>query len=324
MLNPIWKIFISLFLTSSFLYAAEKPVLLDQEPIKPIFKDPSLNKAKVLLGEKLFFDTRLSADNSVSCGHCHRLVLGGADAQQFATGIKGQKGDVNSPTVFNARYNIAQFWDGRADSLEKQALGPVENPIEMGSTWPDVVNKLNQEQDLKQQFYRIYGQEISAATVTDAIAEFERSLVTINAPFDLYLLGNEKAISEQAKQGYALFKSYGCISCHHGINVGGNMFHKMGALKAYFSPKDEEFLLRDLGRYNVTKDPMDKYVFKVPSLRTVTQTAPYFHDGSIKTLSEAITAMARYQLLREIPDDEVELMIAFLESLSGEYDRIEP
>jgi len=317
----------ALLLTANFfgyLHASESLPLVEQEPIKPILKDESLNKDKVLLGEKLFFDTRLSADNSISCGHCHRLVLGGADAQQFATGINNQKGNINSPTVFNARYNIAQFWDGRADSLEQQALGPVENPIEMGSNWPEVVSKLSQDIPLQQEFERIYGQAISAALITDAIAEYERSLVTINAPFDRYLLGDTQAISEQAKQGYALFKSYGCISCHQGANVGGNMFHKMGSLKAYFSPSNDEFLLRDLGRYNISKDPLDKYVFKVPSLRLVINTAPYFHDGSVKTLSESIKKMARYQLLREIPDSDIDLMIAFLATLAGKYERIEP
>jgi len=253
------------------LFAQKIPTSLAHEPIKPILKDKTLHIPKVLLGEKLFFDTRLSKDNSITCGHCHRLALGGDDAQQFATGIMRQIGNINSPTVFNARYNLAQFWDGRAETLEQQALGPVENPIEMGSKWSDVVLKLSQDKQLKQEFMAIYNQPISATTITDAIAEFERSLVTTNAPFDQYLLGEQQAISTQAKQGYALFKSYGCISCHQGINVGGNMFHKLGAMKAYFSPEDKLLLQRDLGRFNVTGNPKDKYVFKVPSLRMVTK-----------------------------------------------------
>jgi cytochrome c peroxidase len=309
-----------LFIICSLAYANEIS-LLEQELIRPLYKDNKLNKEKILLGEKLFFDKRLSDDNSISCASCHHFDLGGADAQQFATGIKGQKGQVNAPTVFNSRYNIAQFWDGRAQSLEQQVLAPVENPLEMGSNWPDVVAKLSQDMFLKKDFKRIYNKPISAEVVTDAIAEYERSLVTLNAPFDLYLQGDSKAISEQARQGYILFKSYGCISCHQGINVGGNMFHQLGAMIAYFAPTDEQLLKRDLGRFNVTQQIRDKYRFKVPSLRLVTKTAPYFHDGSVKTLNEAIKIMAKYQLLREISDDEVLLIIEFLKTLAGKYER---
>ncbi|MFK5891703.1 MAG: cytochrome c peroxidase [Pseudomonadota bacterium] len=308
--------------TKTFSSAENLRILLAQEPIKPIVRDNQLNIPKVLLGEMLFFDKRLSADNSLSCASCHRFELGGADAQQFATGINGQKGRTNSPTVFNSRYNIAQFWDGRAQTLELQALSPVENPLEMGAKWPDVVVKLSQDKLLVQNVKRIYNQPISAAIVTDAIAEYERSLVTLNAPFDQYLLGDSEAISNQAKQGYLLFKSYGCISCHQGISVGSNMFHQLGIMIAYFAPVDELLLKRDLGRFNVTQQDRDKYRFKVPSLRLVTQTAPYFHDGSVKTLHEAIKVMAKYQLLGDIPDVDVELIIEFLKTLTGKYERL--
>jgi len=316
------KILIILFSCLSFLVNAKEPSLLKQEPITPINKDTNLNIQKVLLGEKLFFDKRLSHDNTLSCSSCHNLNLGGADAQQFSTGINAQKGSVNSPTVFNAHYNLAQFWDGRAITLEQQALGLVQNPIEMGSSWTEVVSKLSQDEQLKQEFKQIYKGDITSATITDAIAEYERSLVTVNAPFDQYLLNHPQAISEQAKQGYALFKSYGCISCHQGVNVGGNMFHKLGILNNLQSMSEDQLLSNNLGRFNVTNNPMDKYVFKVPSLRLVTQTAPYFHDGSIKTLKEAVQKMALYQLLREIPEKDIDLIIQFLESLVGNYERV--
>lgn len=304
------------------VYAQDNSFVLENEPIKPIFKDETLNKQKVLLGEQLFFDKRLSADNSLSCSSCHNFELGGADDLQFSMGIHGQKINVNSPTVFNSRYNIAQFWNGRAQTLEQQALEPVANPKEMGSNWFEVVDKLSQDKRLEEHFRRIYNKLISAATITDAIAEYERSLVTLNAPFDLYLLGDSQAISDQAKQGYVLFKSYGCISCHQGINVGGNMFHQLGAMISYFIPVDEDLLKRDLGRFNITKKNRDKYRFKVPSLRLVTKTAPYFHNGSVKTLNEAIKIMAKYQLLRDIQDADVELIIEFLKTLAGKYQRV--
>lgn len=323
------RIFISvliylLYFSSTTSAVTQSEANAVREPIKPIFQTHSLNKAKVLLGEKLFNDVRLSADDTLSCASCHRLGMDGADGKKYAEGINGQIGPINTPTVFNAVFNVAQFWDGRAHSLQEQALGPVENPIEMGAKWPDVVAKLANDRILQNQFMMVYRQPISVENITDAIAEFERTLITPNSPFDQYLLGNSEAISEPAKEGYALFKSYGCISCHHGVNVGGNMFHKMGALKAYYSPEDEEFLSRNLGRFNLTQDPLDRYVFKVPSLRLVTQTAPYFHDGSAATLEEAIKKMARYQLLREISDVDVKKIIAFLESLAGQYKRVSP
>ncbi len=297
----------------------DKLAVLKNEPITPIVIDKNLDIKKVLLGEKLFFDTRLSADNSLSCASCHQFTLGGADAMQFATGIKGQKGSINTPTIFNSHYNIAQFWDGRVDSLQQQALEPVVNPIEMGEHWPNVIEKLSQDKALAKEFYQVYQQVISAENITNAIAEYEHSLVTINSPFDQFLLGDSNAISRKAKQGYTLFKSYGCISCHQGANVGGNLYHRLGNITSYLIPSDEELLKKNLGRYNVTHLVEDKYTFKVPSLRMVTKTAPYFHDGSIKTLQEAIKIMGKYQLFQDIPDQDVELIIEFLKTLVGHY-----
>ncbi|MFK5985380.1 MAG: cytochrome c peroxidase [Pseudomonadota bacterium] len=298
--------------------------LLKNEPIKPIINDLKLNKEKVLLGERLFFDKRLSANNTISCASCHDLELAGTDAQQFATGIYKLKGNVNTPTIFNSRYNVAQFWDGRADNLAHQAFFPVENPVEMGSQWSDVIVKLSLDKAFLADFKVVYNEPISAELIVDAIAEYETSLITINSPFDRYLLGDQQAISEQAKRGYSIFKSYGCISCHQGINIGGNMFHKLGVMISYYSSEDEQLLKRDLGRFNVTDNLLDKHVFKVPSLRLVTQTAPYFHDGSIKLLEDAIKTMAKYQLLREISDTDIALIIEFLSTQVGQYQRLQP
>lgn len=292
---------------------------LNYEPISPLQRPANLSDEKIKLGEILFNDVRLSGDNSISCAHCHSLKLGGADGKQFSDGIRGQKGSINSPTVFNTHYNIAQFWDGRAETLIAQAAQPVVNPIEMGANWPDVIAKLSKDKDLVKQFNKIYNEAINISNVSDALAEYERSLITLDSPFDRYLKGDKEAISAQAKKGYKLFKSYGCISCHQGANVGGNMFHRLGGMQPYYQVEGKEPKYQDFGRYNVSGNQIDKFVFKVPSLRMVTQTSPYFHDGSIDSLHEAIKLMGKYQLLRTIPDQDIEDIIAFLESLAGEY-----
>ena len=295
------------------------------EPIRPIAAPQfsASERAEIGLGRALFHDPRLSRDNSTSCASCHSLELSGVDRRRVSIGIDGAMGTVNAPTVINSRFNIAQFWDGRAATLEEQAAGPVHNPIEMGSHWDEVVAKLRQDEFYPARFDALYEDGISGPNIQRAIAQFERSLVTLNAPFDKYLLGDEGAISEEAKQGYRLFKSYGCVACHQGQNVGGNMYARMGAVGDYFINK-KELLSADLGRYNVTGSEEDRHVFKVPSLRLAVQTAPYFHDGSATTLEEAVRTMARYQLGRRIKAKEVELIIRFLESLPGELYEVGP
>jgi len=286
--------------------------------ITPIPQQVDVNKDKAELGKKLFFDKRLSTDNSISCATCHDLKSGfGADGKALSNGVNGRLGNRNSPTVFNATFNFKQFWDGRAHDLVEQARGPVINPVEMGmATWDEVVKKLSADSDYQASFSRLFADDISEETIVAAIAEYEKTLITPNSPFDQFLRGDESALSAQQKKGYELFKAYGCVSCHQGQNVGGNMFQKMGVLKDINLMSGS--LNEDLGRYEVTKNEWDKRVFKVPSLRLAVKTPPYFHDGSVNTIEEAVDIMIEFQLGRTVPKDDRSSIIAFLESLVGE------
>ncbi len=288
------------------------------EPIKPIPVKVKLDAAKVVLGERFFNDKRFSRDNTVSCASCHDPKKGGADGLQTAVGIGGAKGPVNTPTVFNSGFNFRQFWDGRAASLEEQASGPVHNPLEMGTNWPEIIDKLSKDEALAAQVKSSYPDGLTEKNVVDALATFQRSLVTANSRFDRYLRGDKAALSDDELQGYRLFKSYGCIACHQGVNVGGNMFQVFGVMGNYFSQRGNE-TAADLGRYNVTKNEADKHVFKVPSLRNVALTAPYFHDGSANTLGDAVDVMFKYQLGRAAPEQDKRLIIEFLQTLTGEF-----
>lgn len=287
------------------------------EPIKPLPLDGKFDARKVALGEKLFNDRRLSKGNSVSCASCHNLSKNGADSVPLSVGIGGKKGTVNSPTVFNSSFNFRQFWDGRAGSLEEQAAGPIHNPLEMGSNWAEVVGKLNQDPAVVAEFKQIYREGVHATGIADALAVFQRSLVTPNARFDKYLRGDKNALTVEEIKGYQLFKSYGCVACHQGVNVGGNMYQTFGVMGDYFAKRGNP-TDADLGRFNVTKKDADKHAFKVPSLRNVALTAPYFHDGSAATLNDAVDVMFRYQLGRTAPLQDKELIIKFLHTLTGE------
>lgn len=283
------------------------------EPILPLVAVPDLDPAKVALGRNLFFDPILSGDGTISCATCHDLRLGGADGEKVSTGIAGGHGEANAPTVFNSFLNVAQFWDGRAASLEQQVDGPLTNPVEMATDWPTVLDRLDRR-PYRDQFRAAYGGAATQDSVRDALATYEKSLVSLNAPFDRWLGGDETALTEAQKKGYDLFKSYGCASCHQGANVGGNMFQKFGFFGNWFADRGHE-TQADQGRFNVTNRIEDRYVFKVPSLRLVTLTAPYFHDGSVPDLKQAIRLMGRYQLGRDIPAGDVTLIVAFLSSL---------
>lgn len=287
------------------------------EPIKPLPTNIKLDAKKVLLGERLFNDKRLSGDNSLSCASCHNLAKGGVDGLQSSIGIRGTKGPINAPTVFNSSLNFRQFWDGRANSLEEQTSGPVHNPKEMGSTWKEVLAKLSKDAALVDQLKQSYPDGLEEKNIQDAIAVFERSLTTPNARFDKYLRGDKSAINDDELRGYQLFKSYGCVACHQGVNVGGNMFQTFGVMGDYFA-KRGNVTDADYGRFNVTKNPADKHVFKVPSLRNVALTAPYFHDGSAKTLGDAVDVMFKYQLGRPASPQDKELIVKFLHTLTGE------
>ena len=295
----------------------EKPEVPDIGPIQPLPNTVAVNMEKVLLGRSLYHDTILSGDGTVSCATCHMLDHGGAEPRKTSTGIGGQVGPINSPTVLNSGYNFVQFWDGRAKDLQEQAAGPVENPIEMGAKWENVVKRLKKNKEYTESFAKLYEDGVTKDNVTDAIAEYEKSLITPSR-FDKYLLGDETAITDDEKKGYATFREVGCTACHTGIIVGGTMFQKMGLVNDYFADRGTPITDADLGRYNVTKNPADKHFFKVPTLRNVELTPPYLHDGSRETLEETVQVMGKYQLGRDLSEEQVGSIVAFLKSLTGE------
>lgn len=276
--------------------------------ITPIPQNIKTDKEKVKLGKQLFNDTRLSKDNTISCASCHILNQGGDDNKSVSTGINGLKGDVNSPTVYNSVFNFRQFWDGRANNLKEQALGPIENPLEMGNDFNILIPKLKKT-EYENLFNKIYNDGITKDNITDAIAEYEKTLITPNSNFDKYLRGDKNALTKIQKEGYKIFKEKGCVSCHHGINIGGNLYSKFGII---VNPK-----INHLGKFNHTKKDKDKYKFKVPTLRNIAKTAPYLHDGSIATLNETVKIMAMYQLGRDISPSEILRIVEFLKSLNG-------
>ena len=296
---------------------------LAEEPISPIPETVDVDPEKVKLGRQLFHDPILSKDGTVSCASCHDLATGGDDGLKISLGVDDKPGKVNSPTVFNAGMNFKQFWDGRARTLEHQIDGPVQSAFEMGSLWPDVVARLYKDDDYPGLFKKIYPNTINRRNVKDAIAEYIKSLNTPNSRFDRWLKGDRKALNAQEKRGYALFKDYGCSSCHQGANVGGNMFQVFGVLNDYFK-KRGDITDADLGRYNITGNEEDRHSFKVPSLRMAAMTAPYLHDGNAKTLRDAVDAMFEFQLGREAPDRDKDDIVAFIKTLVGEHEELSP
>jgi len=291
----------------------EKPI---SGPIQPIEKIQNLNAALVALGKDYFEDRSLSSDNTISCSSCHDLTSGGDDGLTFSKGVNNQMGDFNTPTVLNSVFNFKQFWDGRAKDLAEQIDSPITNHKEMNSNWNDVIAKLTKNKSYVKRTRKIFDDAINRKTITAAIVEFEKSLVTPSR-FDKFLLGDDYAITELEKAGYKKFLDYGCVSCHQGKNIGGNMFQKMGVFEDYFD-EAKKTKQSDYGRYNITGKSDDKYYFKVPSLRNVENTAPYFHDGSIKTLNEAIEIMARVQVGKELTEVDLTELSAFLKCLTGE------
>ncbi len=285
------------------------------QALRPLPELPPLRPERVALGARLFADTRLSADYSVACISCHRFDLGGADGLPVSVGIRGREGGINAPSVFNSSLNFVQFWDGRALTLQEQAAGPIHNPLEMGASWSLVIERLGADETMREAFRLAYPDGLTAANIADAIASFEQSLLTPDSPFDRYLRGDEAALDELARTGYQRFRDFGCISCHQGVLLGGNMFQKFGVLGDYFA--DRTPTEADLGRYNVTGREEDRHVFKVPGLRNVALTAPYFHDGSAPTLEMAVAIMGRYQLGRDLAAEDVKAIVAFLNSLTG-------
>lgn len=288
-----------------------------EQPITPIPETLALDRRLVDLGRRLFHDKRLSRDDTISCASCHDLKLAGIDGRPVGVGVAKQMGTVNSPTVLNSAFNFRQFWDGRAGTLEEQAAGPVHNPIEMATNWPEVIAKLSRDERYVRDFEALWPDGVQPNHIQSAIAEFERSLVTPDSPFDQYLKGNVGSLSADARKGWDLFRNLGCIACHQGVNMGGNMFANLGVMGDFFAERDKPEVKTDLGRYNVTGRAEDRHMFKVPTLRNIARTAPYFHDGSIATLEKAVDAMARYQLGIELSDADGKALIAFLHTLNG-------
>jgi cytochrome c peroxidase len=288
------------------------------EPIQPIPLKIALDRNKVALGEKLFHDPRLSSDNRISCLSCHNFSRGGADNKAFSIGVNRKVGHINAPTVYNSAFNARLNWNGKFATLEDFTTAVMQNPKAMGIQWQVLMPKLQQVPEYVQAFNQNYPDGFTAKNVIDAIATYLRSLYTPNSRFDLYLRGNKSAITATEKEGYRLFKAYGCVSCHQGMNVGGNLFQKFGIMGDYFRARGK-ITKADLGRYNVTQDEADMFVFRVPSLRNVALTAPYFHDGSAKTLEQAINIMANYQLGRSLSAKDTQLIVQFLGTLTGEH-----
>lgn len=291
---------------------------MSDEAITPLPLTVNLDQKKVALGQRLFNDSRLSRDDTISCAHCHPLDRGGVDGLTRSVGIGDATGDINAPTVFNSGFNFRQFWDGRAATLEDQIDGPVQNPKEMGAAWPDVITRLKGNDSYRNDFAALYATGVSQESIKDAIATFERSLITPNARFDHFLRGHKDSLDPEEFAGYQLFKRLGCVSCHQGMNVGGNMYEKLGLVEDYFARRGNMTKV-DFGRYNLTGKEENRYEFRVPSLRNVALTAPYFHDGSADTLEHAVAIMARYQLGVELQDTEINRIVRFLNTLTGEY-----
>lgn len=283
------------------------------EPIQPIEPAVITEPEKVELGKKLFFDPRLSRSGFISCNSCHNLSMGGSDNLPSSIGHNWQKGPINSPTVLNSSLNVAQFWDGRAADLQEQAAGPISNPMEMASTHVLALDVLRSIPQYREDFAGIYGSdEIDLNRVTDAIAAFEETLVTPNSPFDQWLKGDDEALSEAELAGYQTFKEIGCTACHNGPGVGGTTFQRMGVVEPYVTDNPAE------GRVAVTGKDADRFSFKVPTLRNVELTYPYFHDGAYWELEEAVDLMARLQLGRELEKADIDNMTAFLKSMTGD------
>ena len=284
-----------------------------QEPITPIEPIKEINLAKVELGKKLYFDPRLSKSGFISCNSCHNLSMGGTDNLKTSIGHNWQQGPINSPTVLNSSMNVAQFWDGRAADLKEQAGGPIANPGEMAFTHTLAVDVLESIPEYVTEFTQVFGPDcINIDQVTEAIAEFEKTLVTPNGRFDQWLLGYTDAITEKELAGYQLFKSSGCVACHMGPALGGTSFQKMGLVSPYETSNEAQ------GLAGVTGNDADRFKFKVPTLRNVELTYPYFHDGEAATLAEAVDIMGRLQLGRKFEETELDQIVAFLKTLTGD------
>lgn len=286
------------------------------EPITPIPSLPLADPFRLQLGERLFRDPGLSRDGTRACASCHDIARSGADGLARAAGADGRPLDFNAPTAFNAALSFRLNWRGNFRTLEEQAEAVLLDPRLMGTSWEELLGRLRTDPGYRDAFARAYGDGAGPERwqVLDALAVFQRSLLTPNARFDRWLRGERGALTPEEERGYALFKDYGCVACHQGVNVGGNLFQRFGifAVRPVASPAD-------LGRFALTGAARDRGVFRVPSLRNVAATAPYFHDGGEPSLAGAVRTMARSQLGRSMTDEEIGLVVAFLRTLTGEY-----
>lgn len=292
--------------------------ILSEEPITPIEAEPRPDTDKTALGERLFHDVRLSGGNDVSCASCHQLALGGDDGLDRSLSPSGTALEFNSPTVFNVSLNFRLNWRGNFRTLEEQNEAVLLDHTLMNTSWQELLPKLNADADYARRFARVYGGPPDRASVLDALAAFQRSLTTPNARFDRYLRGEHAAITAEEARGFELFKSYGCSACHQGANVGGNLFQRFGIFADPFAEGGGS-RRADLGRFAITGRESDRRVFRVPSLRSVAVTAPYFHDGRTASLNDAVRIMARSQLGRELTEREIRAIVKFLRTLTGEY-----
>lgn len=289
---------------------------LQQEPLQPLPAAPRQDPALIALGEKLFFEPRLSADGTVACSTCHVFSKGGQDGRRAPLGIRGLLGPTNTPSVFNSGFNFVQFWDGHALTLEDQMGAPLTNPNEMANDWKSVLAFLERDSQYAAAFRAAFPDGLTERNVRAAVASFERTLVTPNARFDSWLRGQKDALTDIERAGYERFKAVGCVACHQGSNVGGNMFQRFGVMGEYFQDRGH-IVDADYGRFNVTHQEADRFVFRVPSLRNVELTSPYFHDGSAATLEQAVETMAKYQLGQALGPSDVAQIVAFLKTLTG-------
>ncbi len=285
--------------------------------LRPLPEAAAGDPRKVLLGRRLFHEGRLSRDGTVSCSSCHLIDRGGTDQRVSSLGIAGQVGPINSPTVFNSRYNFVQFWDGRAADLRAQAAGQVTNPREMGNTWPNVVATLGRDATYATAFREAYTDGLTEANVRDALAVYEETLVTPSRG-DRFLRGDDRVLSADERAGAEAFGSEGCTTCHNGVNLGGTSFQKMGAIRDYFAERGTPLTEADNGRFNVTHQESDRRFFKVPTLRNLSSSAPYFHDGHARTLEVAVRTMGAVQLGRDLGAQQVAQIVAFLRAFDGE------
>lgn len=288
----------------------------------PDFKNNPTSKDKIELGKLLFFEPRLSSSQLISCHTCHNIGLGGSDTQETSTGHKWQSGPRNSPTVYNSVFNIAQFWDGRAPDLKEQAKGPVQASVEMNNTPEMAVATLKSMPEYVEMFKKVFPKDADPVTFDNmamAIEAFEATLITPDSKFDKFLNGNDKSLNDQEKAGLKTFMDKGCVTCHGGVNMGGDAYHPFGVV----AKPNAEIMAGDIGRFKVTQAKGDEFSFKAPTLRNITLTAPYFHSGKVWSLKESVEIMSDAQLGATLNEKEVSDIVAFLNAATGKMPKIE-